>query len=601
MSVRVLQWRLRRWQVMGACLAMGVVGLGLVGWGAVGAWQGYTDNPSNAVASESVTPVPLGSVHCSGGTAPYSGCSDSSGNAILSWAAVGGSPGLTVFRAASPGGPYSALTSLAGSATGYTDAGAAYNAQYYYQVASEAQAGWPQGADIDMALSLPPTGGTDNTAGTGGTALTGPYTQTGTNLYAMATAGGTSYTTTTAWGGANANPLAGDQVNGVDCVSTTQCWVVTQDGAIWASSDGGYTWTQQYSPGQQLNGIDCVNASDCWAVGGNKENIYGTTNGGATWGQLHSHPGATFQEVDFANASVGWVVGSGGIVWTSIDGGADWSAQTSNTTQQLNGISCVSATQCWAVGNGGTIIVTASGGTTWSIQSSATGNNLNDISCVSPTQCWAVGGNGTILVFNGTGWSAQTSCNGQTLNGVDMVSATTGWAVGVGGTVCATTNGGATWAAQGSGINQPINSVSAVGSTFAVMGLTPGGGTPSIVVTTNGGANWFQPSSQYLQWTFNPQVAPGAPVTSAVVTLVDRATQALSSTAETYLMVSANAGGSWTAFPLANPTTALVVQTVNVAAVIGTAAAVSGLELRYVISDASGFQSVFDLVHVDIN
>jgi hypothetical protein len=53
--------------------------------------------------------------------------------------------------------------------------------------------------------------------------------------------------------------------------------------------------------------------------------------------------------------------------------------------------------------------------------------------------------------------------------------------------------------------------------------------------------------------------------------------------------------------PLANPTTALTTQTVSVTSVLGSAPAVSGLELRYVISDGSGFTSTFDLVHVDIN
>jgi hypothetical protein len=52
---------------------------------------------------------------------------------------------------------------------------------------------------------------------------------------------------------------------------------------------------------------------------------------------------------------------------------------------------------------------------------------------------------------------------------------------------------------------------------------------------------------------------------------------------------------------IASPTANLATQTVAVGSVIGSAAAVAGMELRYVISDGSGFTSTFDLVHVDIN
>jgi photosystem II stability/assembly factor-like uncharacterized protein len=587
---------MRRWQVVLACLTAGAAGASLVGWGALGAWQGLTDN-RNSVGAETVTAVAVTSLHCSGGATPYAGCTDTSGTVSLSWAPVTGSPGLVVYRASSPGGPYTAIASLTGTATAYTDTTAAYNSQYYYQVLSEAAPGWLPGTQVDMALSLPPTGGTDHTAGTGGT----PFSAA--SLASMATAGGAAYTTTNPWGGPNTDPLQNDQVNGLTCMSATMCWAVTQDGAIWATSDGGYTWSEQLPRGNQLYGIDCVSTSLCWVAGGNKENIDGTTDGGATWTSLHSHPGATFYAVEFADASHGWVVGSGGVIWASTDGGTAWAAQASGTGQQLNGIDCATTGACEVVGNGGIILGTTDGGASWAPQPSGTGQALAGISCVSAALCWTVGGAGTILMTadGGRTWTTQASGTTSDLKAVSMVSATTGWAVGAGGTILKTTDGGAVWAAQASGTIQSLNAVSAVSASTAMVGVTSGGGTGSVLMTTDGGATWTAPSSQYLQWTFSPTVAAGAPVTSAVVTLVDSASAVPSAGTMTTLLVSADSGGSWTPFRIANPSTALSVQTVSVLSVIGSAAAASSLELRYVISGSNAFRSTFDLVHVDIN
>jgi hypothetical protein len=222
---------------------------------------------------------------------------------------------------------------------------------------------------------------------------------------------------------------------------------------------------------------------------------------------------------------------------------------------------------------------------------------------VNASDGWAVGNNGVITATTsgGTTWTAQTSGTAETLNAVSMVSATTGWTAGVGGTIRYTTNGGSTWTSQGSGINQPINAISAVNASDAMVGLTPGGGTPSILVTTDGGTNWFRASTQYVQWSFSPIVASPAPVTSAVVTLVDGASASPNSQTQTYLLVSANSGASWTPFSIANEGTTMALQSVSVVSVINNATAVSGMELRYVATDSNAFTSTFDLVHVDID
>lgn len=593
--MRVLGRRLRRWQVMAACLAAFAVVLGLVGWGAMGAWQALTDNPTNKVGAESVTAVPISSIHCSGTATPYSSCSDTSGNVTLNWGTVTGSPGLTVFRATAPAGTYTALGSLAGTAVTDTDSTAAYNTQYYYQVASEAQPGWPQGADIDMALSLPPTGGTDDT----GTATT----FTAANLTAMATAGGTTYTDTTNWGAA-ATLLGGQTPDWMGCANTSQCWTYTYQGYIWASTNGGATWTEETTPSHPVwYGGWFENASDGWAVGATGT-IVATTNGGATWTAQTSGTTQQLSAVTCVSTTQCWVVGGNGVILVTANGGTTWTAQASGTTQLLNEVSCVSTTQCWAAGAAGVIIVTANGGTTWTAQTSGTAQELYGISCVSATQCWAAGGGGVIVATTngGTTWTAQTSGTANALYAVDCYSATACWAGGAAGTIVASTNG-TSWTTQTSGTTDSIWGFECLTSLNCYLVGSNTGFTAGVLLeTTNGGSSWFAPvATQYLQWTFSPTVATGTPVTSAVVTLVDDASATPGAGTTTYVEVSANSGATWTPFQIANETTAMATQTVSIVSVINSATAVSGLELRYVVSNGSAFKSTFDLVHVDIN
>jgi len=588
--------RLRRWQLISAILTAAVGTGALVGWGVLGAWQGLSENPTNTVAAVTAAAVPVTSLHCSGGSTPYSSCNDTSGTVTLSWSAVSGSPGITVERATPPGGTYSTLATLAGSATTYSDTTAAYNTQYSYEVFS-GPPGWVATPSVDMALSLPATGGTDAT----GTATA----FTAANLTAMATAGGTTYTDTTNWGAA-ATLVGGQSPDWMGCASASQCWVYTYQGYIWSSSSGGASWTEQTTPSHPVwYGGWFLNASDGWAVGANGT-IVATTNGGTTWTAQAVPTGVTAEltAITCVSATQCWISGFAGTILVTANGGTTWTTQTSTTANNLDEVSCVSTSDCWASGAAGTIVATTNGGTTWAAQTSNAGaNELYGISCVSATQCWAAGAGPDIVTTTngGTTWTEQTVGTND-FYAIDCYSATACWAGGAGGVIYASTNG-TTWTAQTSGTTYDIWGFECLSALYCYAAGSNGtGGAGYLDETTNGGSTWFAPTAtQYLQWTFTPTVATGAPVTSAVVTLVDDASATPAAGTATYIEVSANGGTTWTAFQIANGTTALATQTVSVVSVINSAAAVSGLELRYVVSGASAFKSTFDLVHVDIN
>ena len=105
----------------------------------------------------------------------------------------------------------------------------------------------------------------------------------------------------------------------------------------------------------------------------------------------------------------------------------------------------------------------------------------------------SVGELGTILrtTNGGAKWENQSSGIMNDLLGVSFTDANTGTAVGDSGTILHTTNGGAIWNSQSSGTTNYLLGVS---FTDANTGTVVGGGG-TILHTTNGGTIWTSQSS----------------------------------------------------------------------------------------------------------
>ncbi len=228
----------------------------------------------------------------------------------------------------------------------------------------------------------------------------------------------------------------------------------------------------------RLSAVDFVNANDGWAVGENTNGsvILVTTNGGATWTAQNASmagSGAWLGAVDFVNASDGWAVGYNDNTFTAV------------------------------------ILATTNGGVTWTAQnaSAADSTELLSVSFVDANHGWAVGGSSdsatetfsrVILATSdgGATWAAQEAKGGDSsawLYAVTFIDGSHGWAVGGNGTILVTTNGGTTWTPQETrGVDSyvELRSVSfidvnhgwAVGSSFddtynAVIFSTSDGGT----------------------------------------------------------------------------------------------------------------------------
>ena len=143
-----------------------------------------------------------------------------------------------------------------------------------------------------------------------------------------------------------------ESLNGVTCVSSTDCWAVgysdsTGNGVLGNVKEtlimrwNGSSWGVVSSPNQdqmlhnRLNGITCLSASDCWAVGISSA------------GEVASGPGDPLAVNKGRTLIEHW----DGTVWTII-------ASPNATDTQSNfvlGVTCAAPWDCWAVGQYGVV------------------------------------------------------------------------------------------------------------------------------------------------------------------------------------------------------------------------------------------------------
>jgi len=235
--------------------------------------------------------------------------------------------------------------------------------------------------------------------------------------------------------------VVGAALQGISCVSVSDCVAVgfssdstganlhavieQWNGSAWTlvpGADTGQTF-------DQLSGVDCVSSTDCWAVG---------------------NAGPAQQDPNFLPIFPG-AAGDQGLIehWD----GSSWSLVPSTTEPSpsggfLYGVTCVDAADCWASGATTDSSGMASGfllqhwnGTTWidmsaSVPGGSPSGILNSVSCVSSVQCWAVGSLGPfggggggnfrpqpiIESWNGSAWSIEPSPNVAALSFLDTVT-----------------------------------------------------------------------------------------------------------------------------------------------------------------------------------
>jgi len=171
-------------------------------------------------------------------------------------------------------------------------------------------------------------------------------------------------------------------------------------GWIARTRNGGATWRVKKNVlGRGVSGgfvdVACPTELTCYALrAGAKGGVWATTDGGATWSR-HVLPGHTgdYEAIDFTNELTGWAVGADGMIAKTTDGGMTWTPQVSGVTTRLHGVHFMSVDGGlvgFAVGEKGVILSTQDGGGQWVPQVSGTQITLNAVEFVSSTEGWVV-------------------------------------------------------------------------------------------------------------------------------------------------------------------------------------------------------------------
>jgi photosystem II stability/assembly factor-like uncharacterized protein len=234
-------------------------------------------------------------------------------------------------------------------------------------------------------------------------------------------------------------------------------------GQVRKTVDGGVTWTQVFSvTNADVRGLDFVDAQHGW-IGGGFGRVWATTNGGASWSPQTLPDSATshaVHHVQFADPSHGWVTGNGGRVYGTSNGGATWTSQPSQTSADCFHIDVVSADIAWIACSSGLLIGTTDGGASWTHHrpfGGASTATLLSVDFIDDQTGWVLSQMEGLkkTTDGGATWTTQQHFGPSFAYDVIFPDAMNGWVIGFNGTypnfrgvVTATTDGGATWTQQ---------------------------------------------------------------------------------------------------------------------------------------------------------
>ena len=282
----------------------------------------------------------------------------------------------------------------------------------------------------------------------------------------------------------------------------------------------------QSSPSVMLNDLCFLqNGLTGWAVGSTSAQsnylnaLYKTTNGGSNWEFIQFPNTTLLQGVFFADASTGWVTGTGGAVYKSTDGGINWIAQNSGTGRILYKAQFINSNTGWIVGgrqdgSDYLLLKTTNGGTNWENLSFGSGAYSNEgVYFLNDMTGWVCGSDNTIA-----GAIHKTTDGGLTWNRKNIPVTTTivttikfantnkGWASSSSiyntGPIYYSSDGGENWSVQ-TNTNQHYHYLDVKDSmNAAVVGsrvLSPAG--THVFVTSNGGTTWIDNNTPISNYT----------------------------------------------------------------------------------------------------
>jgi photosystem II stability/assembly factor-like uncharacterized protein len=263
------------------------------------------------------------------------------------------------------------------------------------------------------------------------------------------------------------NPLPqGNALQDIDAVDANTAWVVGDYGTIMKTTNGGARWQRQVSGTTSvLNSIDAVDANTAW-VCGEDNTLLRTVDGGNNWTPLYPLIPGDFNGISALNGQIAWVVGvqvTKAVIEKTTDGGQSWTNQ-SPLDRGINDVSAVDQDVVWAVTMFGNFYSSTDGGANWDVAASPVSGLHNRLQAFSATRVYAVSDRGYFLkTTNGTDFT-EKAVGSKDLKSLTFINQQTGWVVGEDGFIGVTSDSGAHWAQQASGITDMLYGVDVTGA-----------------------------------------------------------------------------------------------------------------------------------------
>lgn len=270
-----------------------------------------------------------------------------------------------------------------------------------------------------------------------------------------------------------ASPTPG-AINAVTFTSPASGWLAGESGLL-RSTDAGLTWAAVSSQSNKPSyGVSAVDPLRCWVI--DSAAINRTSDGGVSWEpSLVSVPeGGRLCVIQMLSATRGWVVGTGGVLYTTTNGGIHWTLVPLSTTRTLRGVYFADPSRGWAMGDHGTLAATQDSGATWTVWTFTDTLTMQSMTFADSLTGYLVGDFGRIYRTTNGGevWILQQGVpTRSSLNAVAFSGRDSGWVAGARGTILRTTDGGATWGYMVSGTTQDLHTIAVVnGQTQLIAG-----------------------------------------------------------------------------------------------------------------------------------